>query len=585
MTVQDMFQKMKLRMSGAPATEAEAKDEALSTHRLVHYAGPLGEFDYDPSEFSLRTVSVPAGGDFTGGSFECLKYVGEETDGAKIKIPEGLQDMSFMFMGDHQLKAAPKIPDSIQRMQGAFMDCVSMEKGPAKVAAYDASFAFYNCRSMKEGPKVVDVANSGQYMFGECSSMTNTPKLREGLVNGEYMFAGCAKMAKEPSTPHSLRYRKNMLANCDTILDSKAQSRSKEHDKAAQKYLNKISKPTLREKAMSAFTYMVQAKAMYSDTHLLIYSLFKTHSLRARHVYSTHMDGTTLGMMAGRQSNVVSRLMGQKAKAKMQAERADRMEWAKTHPNEPYRDFYDRQRQKQVEARMEEWMSLHHAYASNVKSEGERVKRLVDTYDKSMLTAAGRRDMSENARVQASIQSPIEVKTAYYDRMFMADQGGTNEDRAACAKFFADQMAAYANYSHYMESEAARMKTSDEKYDMQKGLSMVSDMQASFLMEQIKYLQTRHGVFTESQMQRIDDAFGKTVYGREHMDQCLAQSGFMLSSSDRIHDHDRQAATDMMKGYVKDRLSSERSSRGDMAGDRFDLDRSDIVMDDAPSYT
>ena len=45
---------------------------------IQHYKGKLGEFDYDDKEFKLEIDDE-----------ECLHYIGTETDGSKIKIPDG----------------------------------------------------------------------------------------------------------------------------------------------------------------------------------------------------------------------------------------------------------------------------------------------------------------------------------------------------------------------------------------------------------------------------------------------------------------------------------------------------------------
>ena len=51
---------------------------------LKYYKGPLGNFEYDDVEFRVFTYGV-------------IKYIGKETDGTKIKIPEGILDCSYMF--------------------------------------------------------------------------------------------------------------------------------------------------------------------------------------------------------------------------------------------------------------------------------------------------------------------------------------------------------------------------------------------------------------------------------------------------------------------------------------------------------
>ncbi len=67
---------------------------------MQHYEGEFGIFDYDDTEF--KVVSGDEALDYVCediGKDSILYYIGKETDGSKIKIPEGIKDCSGMFYG------------------------------------------------------------------------------------------------------------------------------------------------------------------------------------------------------------------------------------------------------------------------------------------------------------------------------------------------------------------------------------------------------------------------------------------------------------------------------------------------------
>lgn len=83
---------------------------------IRRYNGPIGSFSYDTSQFAMQKGH--------------LIYHGKETDGSKIKIPQGVKDISNTFAGS-KLVTPPVIPETVVSMNGAFMGCTSLEKAPA----------------------------------------------------------------------------------------------------------------------------------------------------------------------------------------------------------------------------------------------------------------------------------------------------------------------------------------------------------------------------------------------------------------------------------------------------------------------
>ena len=81
-----------------------------------NHGGKRQTFLYDASEFEVVEVQRESG-DTT--PYKTLKYVGGETDGSKIKIPNGVKTCDFMFDGIN-LNDAPIIPNSVEDTEGMF---------------------------------------------------------------------------------------------------------------------------------------------------------------------------------------------------------------------------------------------------------------------------------------------------------------------------------------------------------------------------------------------------------------------------------------------------------------------------------
>ena len=69
----------------------------------------LGDFVYDTEQWTIR-----------GGE---LRYIGSETDGSKIKIPEGVKSLAYTFSGN-TLHSLPEIPESVEAMNNTFSNAV-----------------------------------------------------------------------------------------------------------------------------------------------------------------------------------------------------------------------------------------------------------------------------------------------------------------------------------------------------------------------------------------------------------------------------------------------------------------------------
>lgn len=143
--------------------EREHTESSVKTH----YEGVLGTFDYDEAEFNVgKTV------DEDGKVFYALYYVGNETDGSKIHIPNGVKDISFMFMNNPNIKSGPDIPASVEKCSHTFDGCVNLEYPSdihSNINQCDAAYA--NCINLKRAPDIAICTNGHRdtrRMFDGC---------------------------------------------------------------------------------------------------------------------------------------------------------------------------------------------------------------------------------------------------------------------------------------------------------------------------------------------------------------------------------------------------------------------------------
>lgn len=139
---------------------------------LKEYVGEEGSFSYDDEEFDFM--------DFNFGnkelSMHCehkLYYIGTETDGSKIRIPEGIIDCSCMF-ATKELQTPPRIPNSV------------------KVC----DFMFALCKDLRKAPQLPDGMRQCNFMFFDCELLEEPAKLPQsiGQANCAGMYNGCMNL-------------------------------------------------------------------------------------------------------------------------------------------------------------------------------------------------------------------------------------------------------------------------------------------------------------------------------------------------------------------------------------------------------
>lgn len=195
--------------------------DQVGDHKF-HYCGMLGDFTYDDREFQLTQQVVETPGETPDDPprrnlVNIVRYIGDETDGKNIHIPEGVRHAEFMFYGNDKMTSVPKIPDSVLDTHMMFAGCSKLTDGRVKIPAGVETTAgmFFNCGNMTDGPaRIPGNVNDMSAMFSGCTSMKNTPVLEEGITAMDSAFSGCHSITKKPVLPKSAQFISNATYDC-----------------------------------------------------------------------------------------------------------------------------------------------------------------------------------------------------------------------------------------------------------------------------------------------------------------------------------------------------------------------------------
>lgn len=116
-----------------------------SESKMKSYDGAIGKFEYDPKEFKL------AGGKH----YAMLLYVGKETDGSKIKIPEGIKDCSRMFEYT-DITVPPVIPDGVEVVDRMFEGTFIKTRPVFPESVKSSDDVFKGCTYLEEEKEAED---------------------------------------------------------------------------------------------------------------------------------------------------------------------------------------------------------------------------------------------------------------------------------------------------------------------------------------------------------------------------------------------------------------------------------------------
>ena len=191
---------------------------------IVHYSGPLGTFDYDDTEFAFA--------DESSGLIICrevLHYIGHETDGSKIRIPEGIKLIKYMFYKCECLVTPVKIPEGVENCEGAFKGCKNLKAAselpksvrncarmyadcealevPCRVIPNNVGTTmemYSGCVSLKSVSKFLGPVKNTQWMYFNCQSIELPARILDGTEYCDCMYKGCKSLKKKVKIPESV---------------------------------------------------------------------------------------------------------------------------------------------------------------------------------------------------------------------------------------------------------------------------------------------------------------------------------------------------------------------------------------------
>ena len=181
--------------------------------RECKYKGSLGEFTYNTEDFEIINKYTPFG------VIPTLHYRGTETDGTKIKIPNGLRDGSYLFENT-SIQTPPLLPPSLTLANYMFLDCVSLVRGAILPhGCVSASFMYAGCRSLTSVPRTPNTLKRAQYMCDGCRLLEEPVLLNDGIENITGMFRNCASMQHLADVPDSVKEYAHLYRGCKLLRD------------------------------------------------------------------------------------------------------------------------------------------------------------------------------------------------------------------------------------------------------------------------------------------------------------------------------------------------------------------------------
>lgn len=451
-----------------------------------HYQGALGEFDYDPTQFEIQRVNIP--NEMNGetldhnGYMDVLRYVGPETDGSKIHIPEGLTNMDLMFMNTN-IKSAPKIPSSVESMFASFASCQQLKTAditiPPKVKS--GEFMFADCKNLEQGLNVVPgTMQNANYMFAACSQLKNTPKIGRGVQQGECMFAGCESLTKEPNVPRSMVEYHNMTVGCTGIDAAKDAQAAKKLEKDREKYEKKLNRTSLMSTIGSGFGFAMQVHAMRQSGYSMLMAPFMVHSMRKNGQLSRSFTGGVAANMmtkGGMQGMIGLKLANQSAKNEV------------------------KKQQKNMQ-RMQSWDNAHAAGQGTSKDLQAQTKANKDLKRGLFMrmTQAGSQEKNMYRQMYDQHYTLRENMMQKLDSANALD----SKSKQAMSKWYQQQMSSAANYyAEGVRSIQNSTMTSAQKQQAMQGLREVSRMQMEPLMQSAEKMQRNYQIFNTGDLRNI----------------------------------------------------------------------------------
>ncbi len=157
---------------------------------MKQYSGYLGKFEYDDTQWTVKDSNhSPIPGR------EILHYVGQETDGSKIVVPDGLIHATALFWHT-DIVTPPVLPASVK----------------------DADFVCYHCAHLVEPIVFSENVESIEAAMAGCIQLTMPSEIPSACKNGQNLYNGCKKLTQAVVVPPGVEKADGMFRDCNALV-------------------------------------------------------------------------------------------------------------------------------------------------------------------------------------------------------------------------------------------------------------------------------------------------------------------------------------------------------------------------------
>lgn len=477
-------------------TSDDGYDDEDDNPNMRHYTGYLGDFKYDPTQFQIQMVEIPETKYGPASQIECLRYIGKETDGRKIDIPDGVVNGNFMFAGTN-IESTPELRPPLRSGFQMFANCDNLQKANAHLPATfeDGSFMFANCKNLQRGPRSIPgTCQDMSYMFSGCNSIKTTPAIGEGVRLMDGAFGHCKSLKNNPHIPKSAKSAVDTTFDCPAMDKSERDVSQEVRDKRRAKYEKKLNKPSFGSRISGAFSAVMQVYSLKKMGFGVVAAPFMVHSMRKQGVLGRDM-GSGIAAIAMSKGGVMGRLFynaAQKHSANVTAKK---------------------------EARKQEKLAVWDRLYGEGSEFNSRTKKMA---------ANSKRDFRNGLFTRINYMTPQElrilgeshghtemIRTQSDNVASMDEYGDLNvNEKKDLAKWFKDQVMQKRAYvveaRNLIETDRTYSKT--EKAEALDGLDLMTEISIEPIAKAMKDLQRDHNLFDIRDQKDIDDITGEPLF-------------------------------------------------------------------------
>lgn len=191
-----------------------------------------------------------------------LKYIGSQTDGSMIRVPEGLVDGTELFE-ESKLTSGAVLPESLRIMNRMYRGCTELKDPgviPEGVTCMDEAYAYTGIR---ETPYMPDSVTNANFAFDHCMDLERCGNFSGNLKEADCMFAGDVSLQElPPELPDTLLQMDGFACGCSQL--KRAPKTGENVKNMSHAYASAVSLENMPEIPDGAY-----AKNVVADCHTL----------------------------------------------------------------------------------------------------------------------------------------------------------------------------------------------------------------------------------------------------------------------------------------------------------------------------